>query len=151
MKTKISNKAKLILLQIGSFVISSAPLLIYVFCNWDRYVQTPNDTFKITVGLFIVGILFLLKVLGKLKMPSRVITYGVLCILCYFLYPLIQDIVWLSALCLLGELLDLILFQKTIKNMKEQILIDKTANHTSSKVVQEISKLFNDNNIGGRS
>lgn len=151
MKQKISNKTKLVLLQIGSFIISTAPLLIFVFCNWDNYAQTPNDTFKITAGLFVVGILFLLKVLGKLKMPSRVVFYGVTCILCYFLYPLIQDIVWLSALCLLGELLDLIFFQKSIKRLKEQILIDKTATATSDKVVDSITKIFKDKNIGGRS
>lgn len=150
MKKKISDRTKLIFLHIFSFVVSAAPLLVYVFCNWGDYAKTTGDTVKITVGLFVVVILFLLKVFGKLKMPSRVVFYGVTCILCYFLYPLIQDIVWLSALCLLGELLDLALFQKPIKTLKEKIIIDKTADATTDKVSAEMRKMF-DEYTGGRS
>lgn len=150
MKKKVNLKLRLVLLQIGSFIVSAAPLLVYIACNWSSYVKTPTDTVKISVGLIIAIVLFLLKVIGKLKMPKRVITYAVLCILCYFLYPLIQDIVWLSALCFVGEVLDLMCFQKAIKNTKEAILIGKTADATTDKVKTEVKNLL-DEYIGGRS
>lgn len=150
MKKKANLKTRLIFLEIGSFVISVAPLLIFVFANWSNYAKTPSDTIKISVGLVIAIVLFLLKVIGKLKMPKRVVTYAVLCVLCYFLYPLIQDIVWLSGLCLVGEVLDLCIFQKPIKATKEAILVNKTADATTDKVKQEVKTLFDEYIGGGR-
>ena len=150
MKKKLNLKLKLIFLQIGSFIVSAAPLLIYIITNWDNYVKTPGDTIKISVGLVIAAFLLLLKVIGKLKMPKRIITYAVLCGLSYFLYPLIQDIVWLSALCLVGEALDLLIFQRPIRIIKERILIEKTADATSDKVEAKMKTLF-DEYMGGRS
>lgn len=150
MKKKANLKARLVLLQIGSFIVSVAPLLIYIFLNWSNYAKTPGDTIKISVGLVIAIILFLLKVIGKLKMPKRVVTYAVICVLSYFLYPLIQDIVWLSGLCLIGEVLDLVFFQRPIKKTKEDILVNKTADATTNQVKDEVKNLL-DEYIGGRS
>lgn len=150
MKKKVNLKAKLVFLEIGSFIVSVAPLLVFIFINWTSYVKTPSDTIKISVGLVIAIILFILKVIGKLKMPKRVVTYAVLCILSYFLYPLIQDIVWLSGLCFVGEVLDLLIFQKPIKNTKEVILVNKTADATTDKVKSEVKSLFDEYIGGGR-
>lgn len=150
MKKKVNLKARLIVLQILSLIVSAAPLLIYVFINWGHYAKTPGDTVKISVGLVIAIILFLLKVIGKLKMPKRVVTYSVIVVLSYFLYPLIQDIVWLSMLCLAGEVADLLLLQRPIKKLKEDILIGKTADATTKQVKEEMKAMF-DEYIGGRS
>ena len=150
MKKKANLKARLIVLQILSLIVSAAPLLIYVFINWNHYAKTPGDTIKISVGLVIAIILFLLKVIGKLKMPKRVVTYSVIVVLSYFLYPLIQDIVWLSMLCLAGEVADLLLLQRPIKKLREDILIGKTADATTKQVKEEVKAMF-DEYIGGRS
>lgn len=151
MKKQISNlRTKLILIQIASFILSAAPLLIYIFCHWEEYIKTPYDTVKISVGLFIGIIFLILKIIGKLKMPRRVITYSVFLIISYLLYPLIQDIVLLSAMCLIGELADLLLCQRPIKLLKEKILITKTADATTIKVKEEVKSLF-DEYMGGRS
>lgn len=83
-------------------------------------------------------------------MPRRVITYSVFLIISYLLYPLIQDIVLLSAMCLIGELADLLLCQRPIKLLKEKILITKTADATTIKVKEEVKSLF-DEYMGGRS
>lgn len=151
MKKKKSNlRVKLVFLQIASFIVSAAPLLIWIICNWDSYVKTPSDTIKISVGLVIAAIFLVLKIIGKLKMPKRVVTYSIFLVMSYFLYPLIQDIVWLSAMCLAGEALDLICFQRPIKILKEKILINKTADATTTQVTTEVKKMF-DEYIGGRS
>ena len=150
MKKKPNLKLRLAFLHIGSFIVTIAPVLIFVICNWGSYVKTGADTVKISLGLVIAIILVLLKVIGKLKMPSRVVTYSVICIMSYFLYPLIQDIVWLSALCLAGEVLDLLIFQKPIKSTKERITIEKTSDATTEKVSAEVRKMFEEYNSGGR-
>lgn len=151
-KKKLSPKQKLILLKIGSFIISVAPVLIFIVCNWGDYVKTGADIVKLSIGFVIAIILFLLKVIGKLKMPRRVVTYSVICVLCYFLYPLVLDIVYLSALCLLGELLDICIFQRPIKKLEEAIAIAKNADATTAKVSEEIKRILDEReNSGGRS
>lgn len=151
-KKKLSPKQKLILLKIGSFIISVAPVLIFIICNWGDYVKTGADLVKLSIGFVIAIILFLLKVIGKLKMPRRVVTYSVICVLCYFLYPLVLDIVYLSALCLLGELLDMCIFQRPIKKLEESIAIAKNADATTAKVSEEVKRILDEReNSGGRS
>lgn len=151
-KKKLSPKQKLILLKIGSFIISVAPVLIFIICNWGDYVKTGADIVKLSIGFVIAIILFLLKVIGKLKMPRRVVTYSVICVLCYFLYPLVLDIVYLSALCLLGELLDMCIFQRPIKKLEESIAIAKNADATTAKVSEEVKRILDEReNSGGRS
>lgn len=151
-KKKLSPKQKLILLKIGSFIISVAPVLIFIVCNWGDYVKTGADIVKLSIGFVIAIILFLLKVIGKLKMPRRVVTYSVICVLCYFLYPLVLDIVYLSALCLLGELLDMCIFQRSIKKLEESIAIAKNADATTAKVSEEVKRILDERgNSGGRS
>lgn len=151
-KKKLSPKQKLILLKIGSFIISVAPVLIFIVCNWGDYVKTGADLVKLSIGFVIAIILFLLKVIGKLKMPRRVVTYSVICVLCYFLYPLVLDIVYLSALCLLGELLDMCIFHRSIKNLEEAIAIAKNADATTAKVSEEVKRILDEREkSGGRS
>ena len=149
-KKQRNIKTKLILLQISSFLVSVLPLIIFVVVNWGNYVKTTSDAVKLSVGMVIAIVLFVLKAIGKLKMPRRVVFYAVTCILCYFLYPLIKDIVWLSALCLVGELLDMFIFQRPIKNLKEKILIEKTSDATTEKVKTEVKALFDEYIGGGR-
>lgn len=145
-----NKKTKLILFYILSFILTLAPVVIYVCCNIDCYIKTTSDGFKIGIGLLIVVILCLLKVIGKLRMPRRVVFYAMLCIMSYFLYPLIQDVVVLSALCLVGEILDLVICANKIKKLKEEILIDKTATATTSSVKQEVKAMFEEYMGGGR-
>lgn len=140
---------KLRILQLLSFVATVTPLLVVIVINWNSYVTTLSDGIKISIGLVMALLFLLLKVLGKLKMPKRVLFYALVCAMSYFLYPLIEDIVLISGMCLLGEIIDLVLFQKPIKNLKDNIYIEKTADVTSTKVEEKVKNIL-DNYMGGR-
>lgn len=139
-KKKASLQLILILLYIGSFLSSVLPLIICVGVNFDKYTKTPGDTVKLCIGGVIALIFLFLKVIGKLKMPRRIILFGLVFIMTYLLQAILNDLILLSGMALIGELLDFIFFQRAIKNTKERIVIGKTADATTHQVEQVLKK-----------
>ena len=133
-------KFKLFCLCVGSFIISIAPLATVLIARWGEYTQTPNDTVKLCFGA-LLGIIFVaLKTLGKLKIPSRIILFLFVFLMSYLLQALLQDLILLSGMALAGECLDFVFFQRAIRNMRENILVEKTADTTSEKVEAVLKK-----------
>ena len=131
---------KLYCLYLGSFFVSIAPLLTVLFARWGIYTKTPGDTVKLCIGGGICFIFIFLKVIGKLKMPRRIVLFGVVFGLVYLLKAILDDLLLLSGMALAGELLDAMFFQRAIHATKEAILIDKTSSATSEKVEEVIKK-----------
>ncbi|MBR2870236.1 MAG: hypothetical protein IKB98_02495 [Clostridia bacterium] len=144
-KTKNPKKTKLIWLQIFSFIVTIAPLIITVACNWEHYTKTTGDIVRLSIGGFVVLFILFLKVIGKLKWPERkVVSYGIWFALCILLNSVIQDCILLVGMAWLGEVLDFLFFQTPIKRLREEIHIDKTADATTEKVEEVIKKYIGD-------
>ncbi|MBE6656259.1 MAG: hypothetical protein E7609_05275 [Ruminococcaceae bacterium] len=133
-------KRRLFFLSIGSFLVSTAPLFLCVVANWEKYVKTPGDAVSLSLGGMLVLLFLVLKVLGKLKMPSRIVFYGAVFAMAYFLKALLSDLVLLSGMALLGETVDFIFFQRAIRKTKENVLIGKTADATAAQVEEVVKK-----------
>lgn len=127
------KKSKIPLLYCLSFVLSVLPVSIYFFVNSDRYIKTIPDRIKITAGLVILSVIVILKVIGKLKMPSRTVLFGFVFIMCFLLGRVLNDLIVFSFLALVGEILDSIC-QIYIRRERERILTEKTANATADKL-----------------
>ena len=133
-------KLKLFFLYVGSFIVSISPLLTVLISRWGVYTKTPEDTVKLCIGgLFCLFFIFL-KVIGKLKMPRRIVLFGVVFVLVYLLQAILDDLLIISGMALMGELVDTIFFQSAIRRTKEGVLIEKTSAATSDKVEEVIKK-----------
>ena len=142
MKIKIKGNIKLALLYICSFLASTLPLLVVIISKWGTYVQTPADTVKISIG-GLMGLFFIfLKAVGKLKIPSRIILFAVIFVMAYLLQSLLADLILLSGMALLGEVIDYFVFQRMIRITKENLTVEKTADATSAKVEDILNKHF---------
>lgn len=135
-------KVRLAFLYIGSFLISIAPLVVVLALNWGDYTKTPGDTVKLCFGGVLALFLIFLKVIGKLQMPRRIVFFGILFLLVYLLKALLDDILLLAGMALVGEVIDLLCFQRPIKLTKEKILIEKTSTATANKVEEVMKKFF---------
>lgn len=127
-------KRKLIFLYVGSFLVSIAPLLAVLIIRWGEYTKTPEDTVKLCIGGVICLFFIFLKVIGKLKMPSRIVLFGVVFILVYLLKAILDDLLILSGMALAGELLDMLFFQRAIRKTKENVFVEKTSEVTAEKI-----------------
>ena len=141
-------KNKLRILTILSFVTSILPIVLVVGINWDVYVKTTGDAVKLTFGGIIAGFLVLLKVMDKLKVPNKFVLLGSVFVMSYLLQSILQDLTLLSGMAFLGEALDCFFFQTPIKKLREAIMIEKTADATSSKIESIIDKKLNSLNNG---
>lgn len=139
-KKKPNLKVRLVFLYIGSFIISIAPLLAILGIRWNKYTATPADTVKLCAGGVICLVLVFLKVIGKLKIPRRIVLFGIVFVMTYLLQSILNDLLLLSGMALAGELLDFVCFQRAIRITKENILIGKTADATTQKVEEVLKK-----------
>ena len=130
MKTKL----KLFVFYVLSFAVSVAPLIITFIINRDKYISAPADTFKLCIGGTIAVVLIAIKALGKLKIPGGITLYGIVFALAYLLEAILADLLLLSGMALLGEIIDCAIFRPLIKRTKEKITITKTADATTEKV-----------------
>ena len=147
MKRKMSLKVRLALLQIGSFIVSIAPLIVVFAVNWEKYTETPADTVKLCFGGIVIAVLIFIKAIGKLRMPHRIVFFGIVFVMAYLLQALWQDILLLSGMALAGEALDCIFFQRAIRIKRENIIVNKTADVTTEKVEEVIKKYIGNGRV----
>ena len=135
-------RARLFMLYIGSFLASAAPVAACVVARWDVYTATPAMKLKLCGGGVIAAVLMLLKVLGKLRIPRRIVFFGAVFVMSYLLEAVLNDLMLLSGLALLGEGLDLVFFQGAIKHTEEAIKIQKTASATADQLEKTVEKVI---------
>ena len=133
-------KRRLVFLHILSFVASVAPVAIAVIMNADEWFSTPREAVKIGIGVIIGAVLIIMKVLGKIKMPRRLVTFGLVFAMVYLLSSILPDMLLLSGMAFLGEALDLLCFQRAIHSTREKIGIKKTADATAKQIEDILDK-----------
>ena len=121
------NRFKIFILYLISFAFSVGPLFTYLIVNKDRYFCTKYDAIKLFSGGLIIIIMLLLKTLKKLKIPTGVSFFGLICMLSYLLSPIIQDLTVLSFLALVGEIGDSIM-QAIISKEKRKLFAKEISN-----------------------
>ena len=131
---------RLVSLYVISFAVSIAPLLIYFIVNKERYVCTHYDGIKLLMGGVVLSFILLLKVMKKLKINSGVSLFGIICVLSYLLAPILQDLMVLSFLALVGEMLDVIV-QALISREKRRGLAKEAARDISDSIKGTIGRV----------
>ena len=134
------KRLKLPFLYFLSFVASCLPLLVYFFLNLDKYVKTTPQAVKITFGFAILLVIFFVKLIGKLRMPHRVVTFSILIILSYLLESLLNDLVIFLFLALLGEVQDLIL-QSLIRRERDKRDGEKMSSEIEKSVENALKRI----------
>ena len=130
----MKSKGKIIALSLSSFALSVAPILTVLIVNWDKYTTTTGETVRLCIGAMFGIIMLGAKAMDRLKLPEkRIVTYGIVFLMIYFLHSIIQDLLLISGMALLGEVLSLPC-DKAKENMSSSLVIDKTAEALSKKV-----------------
>ena len=138
----MKKRALIVLLFICSFICSVAPITVYFAVNSEKYIKSPEDTFKLCLGGLICLCLIMLKVLGKLKLPSSTVAFGFLFLLSYLLKSITDDILIFSFLALVGDLADKIFFAIPISKLKKSIEYERSADVTVRKLDEVMERYF---------
>ena len=140
-KKKAKNKKynlTIAVLTVLSFVVSIAPLTAAMIINWHKYTYTPRLAVKLGLGAAVCIIFVCIKVIGKLKMPRRIVTFAFVFIMAWLLEAVLADLVLLSGLALAGEAADLIFFQRVLKRLRRERDEERIADKTSEKTAEQI-------------
>lgn len=138
----MKRRVLLLIMYICSFISSVAPIIIYFGVNHEKYIKAPNDAFKLCLGGIICVALVLLKILGRLKLPSSTVTFGFIFLLSYLLKSITDDLIIFSFLALLGDFIDKVCFMIPINKIKERIMLDKGASAAAEKVEEIMERYF---------
>ena len=128
---------KIVLLHILSVILSICPVMIFFFINLDLYVTTRYEGIKLASGGVVLLVIVILKVLGKLKIPSGIALYGIILVLAYLLDAIIADLMLFAFLALIGEVLSMIC-DVVIKSFKKKLEREKTAEITANEIKKVI-------------
>lgn len=132
-------KIKLALLCVASYIVSVLPLLITFMLNFGKYTESAEATVKLTLGGVIVLSLLLARTLGR-TLPNGLGGMLLAFVVAFLLEAILADLVLLLGMFLLGECLDVIFLRRRIAKLREDILIDKTANATAAQVEDVIKR-----------
>ena len=146
---KQRKRVPLFCLRAMSFFASIAPLGVVFAARFDEYVETVSDVVKLGFGATAIVFFVALKVLGKLKMPSRVVFYALVLGFSYVFEALLADLMILSLMALIGEVLDIFLFAPAIKRREAERERGKVADATADRMEERMEALL-DKYIGGR-
>ena len=141
----MKKRIEIISLYILSFIASICPVLIYFLINFERYTKTVPETIKLCFGGALMLIFVLLKVIGKLKLPSRSALFAIVFLLSYLLQAILDDLLVFSFLALVGEVLDMTI-SIPIRKIKEKIKVDKISGATAKKVEDIMQKYYRGEN-----
>lgn len=145
MAKKTRKGCPLFLLYLLSFVSSVLPLALVFGFRFGEYTETVADTVKLSFGGIVLVAFLILKVLGKLKMPRRVVFYAFVFVGAWLFDALLKDLVLLSGAALLGEAADYMILQPVIARRKSAKEREKAASETAEKMEEILDRY-----IGGR-
>ena len=135
------EKAKYFFLCMFGFLSSTVPLAALLGMKWDEYTAEPGSGIKLCFGAVMIAVLLALKVLGKLKLPSRFTTMVISLILVYLLEALLADLTLILPVATVGEAVDAFIFAPFAKRCKERIGRMKQADATADRV-EELLKQY---------
>lgn len=135
-------KAWLLFLRLGGLIATVAPLAVTLILKRGEYFTTPAESVKLGLGALLALLFIGLKALGKIKIPRGIVAYGVVFLLSYLLESVLSDLLLLSGMALLGEILDLLFFRSAIKRTEKKLALTEQASTTSEATAVAVEELL---------
>lgn len=135
-------KWRKLLLRALSLLACVGPLAAVFLLRFDEYVTTVGEGVKLASGGALLLVLIALISLGKLKVPSRAVAYGLIALIAWLVLPILVDLTVLCLCALGGELVDFFIIKPLLRRTEQALLVDKTAEETSSRVTEKVEELF---------
>ena len=127
-------------LYVLSFLATTLPLAVLFLSRIDRYIAVPAGGVRLAVGGGLIAVLLALKVLGKLRMPSRLTAFAVALLLCYLLEAVLSDLSLILWAALIGEVLDAWILSPWVKRTRDRLARARQASDTADAIGEVLRK-----------
>lgn len=138
MKKTRRIRRSLMTFRVFSFLVSVGPLAWFFFQNFGRYVETVGDAVKLSMGGMALLVIVVFAVIGKLKIPGRLVSAFVLCALCWSLAALLEDLTIITSIWLGSTVADEMIFSPLVKVTQRRLDIQETADATATATARAV-------------
>ena len=142
-KKKPSARAlcmRLGVLYMLSFLATTLPLALLFLSRIDRYVAVPAGGVRLALGGGLTVVFLALKVLGKLRMPSRLTAFAVSLLMCYLLEAVLSDLSLILWAALIGEVIDAWILSPWVKRTRDRLARARQASDTADAIGEVLRK-----------
>ena len=133
-KRILRERVRRTLLLTGGFLASVLPLAVLFVLRWDRYTALPGGALRLTLGGGMILILLLLKVLGMIRLPSRLTVMVITLVMVYLLKGLLDDLTVILWAAILGEAVDTVIFSPLARAAEARLVRLRQADVTACAV-----------------
>ena len=119
-KTVESYRKQILLWQVIGFAVCVLPLLITVYVKRGELIAGGSGI-RVSAGLLIVLVVGLLAVLGKMKMPGRVVSVGAAFAVSWLLESLLDNLVLLLGVLFAGILVDALVCETRVRKLQRTV------------------------------
>lgn len=119
-KTVESYRREIILWQVIGYAVCVLPLLITVYVKRGELIAGGSGI-RVSAGLLIVLVVALLAVLGKMKMPGRVVSVGAAFAVSWLLESLLDNLVLLLGVLFAGILVDALVCETRVRKLQRTV------------------------------
>ena len=119
-KTVESYRKQILLWQVIGYAVCVLPLLITVYVKRGELIAGGSG-FRVSAGLLIVLVVALLAVLGKMKMPGRVVSVGAAFAVSWLLESLLDNLVLLLGVLFSGILVDALVCETRVRKLQRTV------------------------------
>ena len=119
-KTVESYRREIILWQVIGYAVCVLPMLITVYVKRGELIAGGSGI-RVSAGLLIVLVVALLAVLGKMKMPGRVVSVGAAFAVSWLLESLLDNLVLLLGVLFAGILVDALVCETRVRKLERTV------------------------------
>lgn len=125
----------------SAFLLSVLPVSAVILSKWRLWVESPGQAIAIGAGGIMVGVVIILSILRRLKIPGDLWVWTFSLVLLVLLQSVIGDLILLNGTVLGGRVCDKILTATYVKRVRKEIE-DREAAERAGKTAIEAVKAY---------
>ena len=131
----------------GAFLLSVLPVSIVILAKWRLWVSSPGQAIALGTGGIMVGVVVLLSVLGRLKIPGDIWVWTFSLVLLFLLRGVIDDLILLNSVLLGGRVGDKLLTATYVKRVRGELEARELAEKAGQTVMDGVKRYLEDRKV----
>ena len=131
----------------SAFLLSVLPVSAVILSKWRLRVESPGQAIAIGAGGIMVGVVIILSILGRLKIPGDLWVWTFSLVLLVLLQSVIGDLILLNGAVLGGRIGDKLLTATYVKRVRKEIEDREAAERAGKTAIEAVKEYLGGDRI----
>lgn len=131
----------------SAFLLSVLPVSAVILSKWRLWVESPGQAIAIGAGGIMVGVVIILSILGRLKIPGDLWVWTFSLVLLVLLQSVIGDLILLNGAVLGGRIGDKLLTATYVKRVRKEIEDREAAERAGKTAIEAVKEYLGGDRI----